>query len=402
MSDTGFLWWRQGELLCRLLADAVRGQFLFDHPGEPADAAPPPLPWGKDFDFAAALGADSLDRLAAATAVSAQLRIDRSGLDDALLARRTLGAWAEVAGQSLEHYSETLQVRSSGSQGVPRWHSHRLVRLRDEVTAVATLFPPRRRVVALVPAHHIYGLLFTILFPARFGLPVWDARNASPGAVAGRLDPDDLIVAHPHWWGLLATAGVTLPGAIGVTATAPCPAGLGPALRAAGLCDLIELYGSSETAGVGWRSAGAGDFTLLPTWHRDMDGGLRDDHGVVAPLPDWLVWSGAGSFQVQGRKDGQVQVAGVNVDLANVRQVLMQVPGVAALALRLAASGRLKAFVVPAPGVAAEELRPQLTVTARAQLPVPARPASWTFGDALPLTPAGKPGDWLDAISPQV
>lgn len=397
MSDPGFAWWRQGDSLCRLLADAVRGQFLVDHP----DAMPPPLPWAPDFDFTETLGADSLDRLAAATAVSAQLRIDRSGLDDALLARRTLGDWAEVAQLALERYSETLQVRSSGSQGVPRWHPHRLARLVDEVMAVAALFPPRRRIVALVPAHHIYGLLFTILFPARLELPVWDARIASPGAVVGRLDPGDLIVAHPHWWSLVAQSGAALPPAIGLTATAPCPAAVGPALRAAGLTALIELYGSSETAGVGWRAAGAEHFTLLPTWQHGADGSLRDDLGAEAELPDFLSWQDRTLFQVLGRKDGQVQVAGVNVDLAEVRRVLMAVPGVAALALRLAASGRLKAFIVPAPGVGGAVLRPQLQAVARAHLPVPARPASWTFGTALPLTPAGKPGDWLEAISPQ-
>lgn len=391
MSNPAFTWWRAPGLLSRLLADAVRGQFLSDHPG--LDVPVPP--WPDSFDFVDDLGADSLDRLALATAVSVHLQINRSGLDDALLARRRLGDWRDVAAQALTLYSDSFHVRSSGSQGAPRWHAHRLNVLVAEVEAVLALLPPGRgRIVSLVPAHHIYGFLFTILLPARLGCSVWEARAASPVSVAGRLMPGDVIVAHPHWWRLLAESGVPLPPAVGLTATAPCPPAVAQALRGAGLAELIEIYGASETAGIGWRPAGTGPFQLLPAWQPGEDGQLVAADGRRVDLPDHLAWQENGRFEVLGRKDGQVQVGGVNVDLAEVRRTILAVAGVRDVALRLAASGRLKAFI--ASDVLPGDLRPALQAAVSATLPPPARPASWTFGPALPLTPAGKPSDWQE------
>jgi 4-coumarate--CoA ligase len=119
-----------------------------------------------------------------------------------------------------------------------------------------------------------------------------------------------------------------------------------------------------------------------------------DDQGVAVSPPDWLDWQAARSFTVRGRKDGQVQVAGINVDLAEVRACLMGVPGVADVALRLAETGRLKAFIVPGPDADEAAVRSALQAEVRLHLAAPARPASWTFGPHLPISETGKPADW--------
>ncbi len=384
-------YWQRRDLLIRLVADSVRAEFLIQHP----DGFPPPLPWPENFDFADQLGADSLDRLSAATALSAQLRLDRSGLADVLLARRYLSDWADVVDAAQARYSETLQFRSSGSQGAPVWHEHRLARLAEEIDGLLPVFGGGiTRVIAAVPAHHIYGFLFTILLPARLGVPVIDLRAASPGSALAQIEAGDLIVGHPLWWRAFAAAGGACAPALGLVSTAPCPAETAEAVRATGLARLIEIYGSTETAGIGWRAAGGGAFTLLDTWQPGADGGLLGDQGTAIAPPDWLDWQAARRFTVRGRKDGQVQVAGINVDLAEVRARLMAVPGVADVALRLAESGRLKAFIVPAPDVDETALRQALQAEVKLRLAAPARPASWTFGPHLPISDTGKPADW--------
>ena len=62
----------------------------------------------------------------------------------------------------------------------------------------------------------------------------------------------DLVVGYPDFWRAIARAGRALPGGvIGITSTAPCPADVAGDLQSLGLDTLVELYGSSETAGVG-------------------------------------------------------------------------------------------------------------------------------------------------------
>jgi long-chain acyl-CoA synthetase len=383
--------WARRDLLLRFIADSVRAEFLYQHP----DAFPPLPPWSGAFDFIEKLGADSLDRLSAATALSAQLRLDRSGLGDILLARRTLSDWADVAEASLRRYAETLQFRSSGSQGAPTWTEHRLSRLLAEIDALVPVFGMGiQRIVAAVPAHHIYGFLFTVLLPARLGVSVIDLRAASPGSAVAQIAAGDLIVGHPLWWQSFAAAGSVCAPALGLVSTAPCPPETAAAVQAMGLARMIEIYGSTETAGIGWREAGASDFTLLDTWQPGVDGNLMDDQGQEVPPPDWLDWQAARRFTVRGRKDGVVQVAGVNVDLAEVRKCLLLVPGVADLALRLADTGRVKAFIVPKNAGEEAALRQTLHARALSSLPTEARPASWTFGATLPLSDTGKPADW--------
>lgn len=87
-----------------------------------------------------------------------------------------------------------------------------------------------------------------------------------------------------------------------------------------------------------------------------------------------------------------IQVAGVNVSPQHLRGLFLGIEGVAEVAIRPGGL-RLKAFVVPAPGIAAEALEARLTAFT-ATLPAPARPSAITFGPALPRTPMGKLSDW--------
>jgi acyl-coenzyme A synthetase/AMP-(fatty) acid ligase len=91
-------------------------------------------------------------------------------------------------------------------------------------------------------------------------------------------------------------------------------------------------------------------------------------------------------------------VGGINVYPAHVRDVLLRHPAVQDAAVRLMLPGegsRLKAFVVPKPGVVdAAELQQQLRAWADAALTPPERPKAIRLGPALPRTAAGKLADW--------
>src|SRR5690606_14681662 len=153
------------------------------------------------------------------------------GLDDYLLMRRSLPEWTEVVCQSLSVHDASIGFRSSGSTGEPSLCAHNIADLREEVAWWSLLFADRRQVVSVVPRHHIYGFLFTVLLPQALDLPLLDARGRTPAGLARGMEQDALLVAFPDYWRLLQQTGAQLPGdTVGVTSTAPCPPALAQAL----------------------------------------------------------------------------------------------------------------------------------------------------------------------------
>jgi acyl-coenzyme A synthetase/AMP-(fatty) acid ligase len=118
----------------------------------------------------------------------------------------------------------------------------------------------------------------------------------------------------------------------------------------------------------------------------------------VFPLPDRIEWIDDERFLPNGRIDQAVQVGGTNVYPSYVAEVLALHPGVRECVVRPMRPDegrRLKAFVVPAAGLAAAALRDELDAWIAQRLTPPERPAALSFGPALPRRPGGKPADWI-------
>ena len=392
-------WWRTDEILARLVRDLVAAELAAARPAR--QLAPSPS-WPADLDLAADLGADSLELMSAATSLADLLGFARAGMDDALLARTRLSDWTATARASLTREDSVLTFRTSGSSGTPKRCAHALADLWREVEELARLLPGRRRVLTAVPAHHIYGFLFTVLLPqaGQAPLPVVDLRASSPAALAAQLEAGDLVVAHPDFWNAVAALAPAFPADVaGVSSGAPCPDPTARTLAAGGLC-LLQVYGSSETAGVGTRDAAGEPYRLLPYWRRGAVENTieRDDAGGAFALQDRLAWSDDRHFLPTGRIDAAVQVGGTNVHPAYVAEVLALHPGVRACAVRLMRpdeGARLKAFVVATEGFAPAPLREELAAWIAERLTPPERPAAFSFGPALPRQPGGKPADWI-------
>ena len=396
-------WWQSLPAVQRVVSDLLAAELAQARPGRAA----PALPWPGGLEFVRDLGADSLELLGMGTALAEALHLDRAEIDARLLARPCLDDWVAAARAGLCGGGMPLTFRTSGSSGSPKRCTHALALLWQETVALAGLLPGRRRILSLVPSHHIYGFLFTVLVPRALGIEdVLDLRSATPATVLREARPGDLIVAHPGWWEQAARLAPRFAGDVtGTSSTAPCPAPLARELADAGL-RLLQVYGSSETAGVGWRFAADDAFGLLPYWSRtDSEGELArslPDGGTVRyPLQDKLAWEDARRFHPLGRIDGAVQVGGVNVFPAYVAEVLCMHPGVAQASVRLMRPDegrRLKAFVVPADGSGEaqhEALHAALLAWCAERLSTPERPAAISFGERLPRQASGKPADWI-------
>jgi 4-coumarate--CoA ligase (photoactive yellow protein activation family) len=279
----------------------------------------------------------------------------------------------------------------------------------------ARLPHPARRIVSLVPCHTMFGFLFTALLPDRHGWSVVDLSGRAPSALARVVQPGDIVVATPHLLSLALRGLGTAPlpaNARAIVSGGPVPASLWRDAAAAGLA-LVDVYGSTETGGIGWRSAEQDAFTLfshLDLRYPDTEAPELWTADERLALQDRLDWRPGLSFTWHGRLDNVVQVGGVNVSPSMVARSLGECAGVREAAVRFdPESGRLKAFIVPkdvpapasalasAPATARDgvaQLERALRRAMSAAHAAPARPQSYTFGERLPLGPGGKPCDW--------
>ena len=163
------------------------------------------------------------------------------------------------------------------------------------------------------------------------------------------------------------------------------------------LTRLLQIYGSSETAGLAWRDDPARAYQLAPGRTREATGGillqLPSGARVAMAVQDELEWISDNAFRLIRRTDNMVQVGGNNVSCDWVASKLQSHSAVKHAAVRLGRAGRLKAYVVlhqaddlPGPSL--------VEAWARAELPDYACPQLFTYGSKLPINSFGKSCDW--------
>jgi long-chain acyl-CoA synthetase len=359
------------------------------------------LSWTPELSMQEHIGLDSLGRLDFAARLNQFFHMHHVGIEDYLLIQRSLGEWDGIVAKSLDKFFGAITFQSSGSTGDPKRHVHDVANLHLEVRELAAAIGPAKRVIAMVPPHHIFGFLFTVMLPDALGIDVVDARGFGPSWLAREGRAGDLVVATPHQWRAIATAmPAFVQGITGVVSTAPMPDALSDQLATMGLTRLTQIYGSSETAGIGSRHSHLQPFALFPHWMRTADGSGIMRHGLPAQtlaLPDHVDWRDDRHLLPAGRLDGAIQIGGKNVSPEDVRQTILRHPDVADCAVRgFALDGdnartRLKAFIVPRADCALDCVLPSW---ATSNVPELLRPSAWSFGPTLPRNDMGKLTDW--------
>lgn len=344
--------------------------------------------------------ADSLELVTLAGMFADAYGLREVGIEDLLLAKPSVERYTSLLEQAWKEPREKLVFFSSGSTGHPKSVVHTWNNLLEEVEVLCPRFEqllgePPRRIVAMVPPHHMYGFLWTVLYPEYRNLPV---IQQTP--VFTQFQDGDMVVAVPLFVKMWKDRAIQLPKAIRVLlSTAPLPRQ--DAQWLSSQAAWLEIYGSTETAGIGTRNQQDAPFELLPYWQTltAAFGGEPVElqrENTVFPLPDNVQLEGR--FVVpQGRKDGAVQVGGVNVFPGKVREYLTSLPGVADAAVRLYDSPqgpRLKALIVPQPQQDTVNLERLLRECCAAKLSSAERPIRYTFNSAIPTNTIGKKLDW--------
>ena len=299
-------------------------------------------------------------------------------------------------------------VYTSGSTGTHQPCSKTATQLLGEAAALARCFgvDAGRRVIATVPPHHLYGLLFSVLMPLAAGASFVRETplHAETVAATARRHHADVLVSVPiHLRSLTVLDPGELPPLWQVFSSgAALPAETAAALRGHLGLAVTEIYGASETGGIAWRrhrapelrategaagdgrvaegsgdvratdgagpdEPGAEDMSEAPAWQplpgvsveADASGRLLlrspflpPDAAVPFVCADQIERGEDGRFRLLGRRDGVLKIGGKRVALAEVEQRLLAQPGLAdaAVAAVVAAGPRgqeIVAAVVP-------------------------------------------------------
>jgi len=288
------------------------------------------LAWPSDVDLRKE-GAelDSLELENCTARISSFFRLFEVGIEDLLLAKPSIDGWAQTVKMAAPHLGGDITVLTSGTTGQPKKCTHHLDRLAEDAHAVAGIIRPKRILSNVFP-HHVYGFIYTTLMPSLTGTSLIDLRL--PGSSQTDFQAGDLIVTTPFLLkNLLRQTDRFPPGVSILSSSAALPAELADMALEQGALQAVDVYGASETLGIGWRRAPDQTYTLFDRWEFTKDQqAVVDVSGQHFPLMDGVDVVGEQQFRLGARRDNAVQIGGINVFPEAVEAALLEIAGVTA------------------------------------------------------------------------
>ncbi|MGH8427300.1 MAG: AMP-binding protein [Gammaproteobacteria bacterium] len=313
----------------------------------------------------------------------------------------------------------TLSLHTSGSTAQPKRVTKTLAQVDAEISALERqwgVMLGAAPVMASVPHHHLYGILVRILWPLAAGRPFHAATVASPAAL-GASPPGAILVSSPAFLTRIAEPaafGTFAPRAI-FSSGAPLPAATALAIGQALGTAPIEIYGSTETGGIAWRTRSSAD-EADAAWQTLPGMELRfDEEGAGKRLVVRSPWTTAGEWMVTGdlatpiadarfllagRADGVVKLEDKRINLEELAARLethANVERARVIVLEGSSRQRLGAVIVPTPagaqllaneGKAAFVARLDALLTEHYERVLV--PRKWRIVPALPVNAMGK------------
>jgi acyl-coenzyme A synthetase/AMP-(fatty) acid ligase len=230
---------------------------------------------------------------------------------------------------------------TSGTTGKPKAVRQRLTELEADNRFILSRWGPEilaRKVCSTVSWHHVYGLLFSVLLPFTAGVPFRRGRIEHPEELEAFTDDSYVLITVP---GFLKRA-VELEGSGGKVLSLKAPwiftsgGALSPETgaeteRVFGFWPW-EIYGSTETNGLGYRQTKQG-----LGWHpfEGVEIRITSEGRLAVRSPymrdpaefetgDEAEIQADGTFILKGRADGVVKIEEKRVSLAEVEGRLLQ------------------------------------------------------------------------------
>jgi uncharacterized 2Fe-2S/4Fe-4S cluster protein (DUF4445 family)/acyl-coenzyme A synthetase/AMP-(fatty) acid ligase len=236
---------------------------------------------------------------------------------------------------------------TGGSTGAPRLWSKTAANLLGEVAYLIDRFEVSNtdRILATVPATHIYGMLYSLLTPLAASARVVAQTPSFPEEIKQRMtdaSPTIFISVPIHYRALKEKPPNQGTLRLAFSSAGPLTEADGTAFSTATGVELFEIYGSTETGGIATRCRARGEEGLTPynciQWRVAGDSlDIRSDflsQELSIRESGWFTVSdrvkphGKDGFVVVGRMDSIVKVGGNRVDLEKVRQAILRIDGI--------------------------------------------------------------------------
>ena len=308
---------------------------------------------------------------------------------------------------------------TSGSSGLPKRVPKAYAQLRLEVEALERQWGAALGdavVMGTVPHHHLYGLLFRVLWPLSAGRALYSQMCLQPAELCAAAGAGPcVIVSSPAFLSRVQVTDLPKVGQVRglFSSGAPLPDEAARALKEDWGRAAIEVYGSTETGGIAWR---AWDGAEQRAWWQPIEGvktEIREEEtgprlwarsGCTwqqdwMPSGDLARYGSDGRFALQGRADDVLKFEDKRVSLTEMRAQLLSHPWVAEARLLLLPGKRQQiaaVVVLKSEGRAALEHHGKRALQERLREALSARyetlllPRKWRFPDALPGNAMGK------------
>lgn len=327
--------------------------------------------------------------------------------------------------EALDPDRSKIILHTSGTTGIPTQIVKPLRCLDAEIAVQTTVFPPvsGSLVLATVPAHHIYGLLFRILCPIATDRPFSTDQIAYPEQLTAAVKryPGSTLVSSPAFLkrALPLLDLESLRKDIGpiYSSGGPLAPSIAEAYNAILIHPIIEVYGSTETGGIAHRTVRDAD--AVPQWLPLPGVDIRVDTEdrrlyVMSPFLTETTWfltndraeiGPDGRFELQGRADRIVKIEERRVSLIEIEKQLLEFPGVASARVIPLPSDEttrqiLGAVVEPTSDgwemlakIGKTQLTRALLDTLTPYFPASVTPRKWRFVTRMPEDDRGKTSD---------
>lgn len=218
---------------------------------------------------------------------------------------------------------------TGGSTGAPRLWSKTPRNLLGEVDYLLNRYgiSSSDRILASVPALHVYGLLYSLLVPLAASARVVAQTPSFPEAIKGQMaatSPTIFVSLPVHYQALRKNPPEKGALRLAFSSAGPLAEADGTAFSRATGVDLVEIYGSTETGGIAARRRSKGDVGFTPyhgiQWR--VAGDRLDVRSAFLSrelpvrssgwftLPDRVKTHGSDSFLVIGGADTLVEADG--------------------------------------------------------------------------------------------
>jgi 4-coumarate--CoA ligase (photoactive yellow protein activation family) len=310
-----------------------------------------------------------------------------------------------------------MTLFTSGSSGPPKPVRKTLAQFNVEVHTLEAQWGEvvaDAAILASVPHHHIYGILFRVFWPLAAGRAFDRVVSTDPLGLQARIVQCGaaVVVSTPaqlaRWPELPGFAALTPAPRAFFSSGGPLAADTAHQYAARFGAAPLEVYGSTETGGIAWRRQSESDaWAPMPgiRMERAEDGALcvrspHLGHDDWHRTDDAVAFDADGRFRLQGRLDRVIKLDGKRVSLAELEARLAEHPFVAQAAVtRLEGTSRERAGAIVVLTAAGNEAlhangRVQLVKTLRrhlaAYVDLVVLPRHWRFRLTLPFDARGK------------